>query len=73
MGVAETLLHTYDIVQGLGVGWRPPGRLSAAVLTRLFPDAPAGDPTAVLLWSTGRGPLPGRTPVTSWVWHAAVD
>jgi hypothetical protein len=24
MGVAETLIHTHDITQGLGVDWRPP-------------------------------------------------
>jgi hypothetical protein len=42
------------------------------VLTRLFPDAPAGDPTEVLLWQTGRGELPGRERLTSWVWKAAI-
>ncbi|MFF2652035.1 maleylpyruvate isomerase N-terminal domain-containing protein [Streptomyces sp. NPDC058045] len=44
MGVAETLLHTHDITRGLSVDWLPPAPLSAAVLDRLFPDAPAGDP-----------------------------
>jgi hypothetical protein len=72
MGVAETLLHTRDITQGLGVAWRPPASLCAAVLARLFPAAPAGEPVDVLLWSTGRGDLAGHPRVTSWVWKAAV-
>ena len=73
LGVNETLVHTYDITQGLGVGWRPPAPLCAAVLARLFPDAPEGDPVQVLLWSTGRAELEGRPPVTSWVAKAALD
>ncbi|MFD3549383.1 maleylpyruvate isomerase N-terminal domain-containing protein [Streptomyces sp. NPDC058655] len=73
MGVAEVLLHTYDITQGLGVPWLPPAPLSAAVLHRLFPDSPPGDPTQVLLWCTGRGELDGRPRRTSWTWHAAVS
>ncbi|WP_244178643.1 hypothetical protein [Streptomyces rubellomurinus] len=40
MGVAEILLHTHDITQGLAVEWQPPAPLCAAVLARLFPDAP---------------------------------
>ena len=66
MGVAETLLHTHDITLGLGVPWQPPQRLSALVLRRLFPDAPAGAAPEVLLWMTGRGELPGRARRTSW-------
>ncbi|WP_435821704.1 maleylpyruvate isomerase N-terminal domain-containing protein [Micromonospora parva] len=73
MGVAETVLHTHDITLGLGVPWQPPQRLSALVLRRLFPDAPAGAAPEVLLWMTGRGELPGRTRRTSWVWRARVD
>ncbi|MEU7655604.1 maleylpyruvate isomerase N-terminal domain-containing protein [Micromonospora taraxaci] len=73
MGVAETLLHTHDITLGLGVPWQPPQRLSALVLGRLFPGAPAGPAPEVLLWMTGRGELPGRERRTSWNWHAAVD
>ncbi|MFF5180249.1 maleylpyruvate isomerase N-terminal domain-containing protein [Micromonospora sp. NPDC000316] len=72
MGVAETLLHTYDITAGLDVPWRPPQELSALVLQRLFPDAPGGDAPDVLLWMTGRGELPGRERRTSWGWRAAV-
>ncbi|MEU7844105.1 maleylpyruvate isomerase N-terminal domain-containing protein [Micromonospora sp. NPDC049114] len=73
MGVAETLLHTYDITVGLGVSWQPSPRLCALVLRRLFPDAPAGVAPDVLLWLTGRGELPGHARRTSWVWRAALD
>lgn len=73
LGVTETLMHTYDITQGLGIGWKPPEPLCEAVLARLFPDAPSGDPVQVLLWSTGRGDLPGHPRVTSWIMKAATD
>ncbi|MGN9778901.1 DinB family protein [Micromonospora sp. H33] len=73
MGVAETVLHTHDITRGLGIPWTPPEDLSAAVLRRLFPDGPDGPAPQVLLWSTGRGELPGRPRRTSWTWRAAVD
>ncbi|MEV7937606.1 maleylpyruvate isomerase N-terminal domain-containing protein [Kitasatospora sp. NPDC088264] len=72
MGVAEVLLHTHDITQGLGVPWLPPAPLCAAVLHRLFPDAPPGDPAHVLLWCTGRGDLDGHPRRNSWTWQAAV-
>ncbi|GAA5199688.1 hypothetical protein GCM10023322_75920 [Rugosimonospora acidiphila] len=72
LGVNETLVHTYDITQGLGIRWHPPESLCTAVLTRLFPDAPGGDPFQALLWSTGRVELPGRPRLTSWVLKAAV-
>ncbi|MEU4420432.1 maleylpyruvate isomerase N-terminal domain-containing protein [Actinoplanes sp. NPDC024001] len=72
LGVNEILLHTYDIAAGLGLGWRPPAPLCAAVLARLFPEAPAGDPVEVLLWCTGRIALPDRPRLTSWVLRAAV-
>ncbi|MFG2905956.1 hypothetical protein ACGF13_12935 [Kitasatospora sp. NPDC048286] len=71
MGVAETLLHTHDITQGLGVDWLPPAPLCAAVLDRLFPDAPPGDPVQVLLWCTGRRELDSLPRRTSWTWKAA--
>jgi uncharacterized protein (TIGR03083 family) len=72
LGVNEILVHTVDIAAGLGVDWRPPGPLCGVVLRRLFPDAPAGDPVRTLLWATGRGDLPGRSRVTSWIPHAAI-
>ena len=73
LGVNETLMHTYDITQGLGIGWHPPASACRAVLARLFPEAPAGDPVQVLLWSTGRADLPDRSRVTSWVLKAAIE
>jgi hypothetical protein len=73
LGINETLVHTYDITQGLGISWLPPASLCAAVLARLFPDAPEGDPVQVLLWSTGRAELEGRPHVTSWILKAAID
>jgi len=73
MGVAEILLHTHDIVTGLGLDRTPPPELYAAVLARLFPDAPTGDSVRVLLWCTGRGELPGLTRRESWGWKAAVS
>ncbi|MCX5129949.1 maleylpyruvate isomerase N-terminal domain-containing protein [Streptomyces sp. NBC_00347] len=71
MGVAEVLLHTHDITQGLGVSWLPPAPLCDAVLYRLFPDAPPGDPAQVLLWCSGRGDLGDRSRRTSWTWRTA--
>jgi Mycothiol maleylpyruvate isomerase N-terminal domain len=73
LGVNETLVHTYDITQGLGISWLPPRTLCAAVLARLFPDAPDGDPVKVLLWCTGREDLDDRPHVTSWTPKAAID
>ena len=72
LGVNETLMHTHDITGGLGIRWHPPESLCSAVLARLFPDAPAGDPVQVLLWSTGRTALPGRPRLSTWVSKAAV-
>jgi hypothetical protein len=72
MGVLEVLVHTHDIASGLGVAWVPPDDLCSGVLDRLFPDAPAGSPAAVLLWCTGRAPL-GRLPRrTTWRWDSSV-
>jgi Mycothiol maleylpyruvate isomerase N-terminal domain len=72
MGVAEALVHTYDITQGLGVTWRPPDPLSQLVVARLLPDAPPGRATQVLLWATGRADLEGHPRVSEWVWRAAL-
>jgi hypothetical protein len=70
VSVAEVLLHTYDVAQGIKVQWVPPAALCARVLARLFPDAPPdSDPWAALLWATGRGEVEGREHVTSWQWH----
>ncbi|MFB8107629.1 VOC family protein [Streptomyces sp. NPDC056007] len=69
MGVVETLVHTYDLAEGLGLTWAPPAALCDRALARLFPGAPAGgDRWTVLLWATGRAELPGRPRRTEWRW-----
>ncbi|WP_232383536.1 DinB family protein [Actinomadura violacea] len=69
MGIVETLVHTHDIAQGLGLTWDPPADLVARTLARLFPDAPRDTaPWPTLLWATGRGDLPGHARVTKWRW-----
>ncbi|MFD7770262.1 GNAT family N-acetyltransferase [Streptomyces sp. NPDC059787] len=69
MGIAEVLLHTHDIAEGMGIGYEPPAELASFVLTRIFPQAkPGPTPWRTLLWATGRGDLPGREPVTEWKW-----
>ncbi|MEU8957179.1 maleylpyruvate isomerase N-terminal domain-containing protein [Streptomyces sp. NPDC048518] len=76
MAVVEILVHTYDIVTGLGApdAWTPPADLCARVLTRLFPDAPTDPaPWPTLLWVTGRGELPGHPRRTEWRWYGAPD
>jgi hypothetical protein len=72
MGVVETLVHTYDIATAQGLDWRPPAEMCAPVLARLFPDAPPGDPSAVLLWCTGRTVLAGRPRQAQWRWDGTV-
>ena len=70
MGIAEVLLHTHDIAEGLGLPYEPPARLAEAVLETLFPHVQPGPaPWPTLLWATGRGELPGRAPVTEWRWR----
>ena len=73
MGVNETLVHTWDIAQGLGVPWLPPERLAAQVLRQLFPDAPDGPTAEVLLWCTGRISLGDRPRRVEWRMRAAVE
>lgn len=72
MGVTEVLVHTYDVASGLAIAWAPPPELSEPALLRLFPDAPPGDPSAVLLWCTGRAALADRPRQTRWRWDSAV-
>jgi RimJ/RimL family protein N-acetyltransferase len=70
MGIAEVLLHTHDLAEGLGLGYEPPEDLAESVLAWLFPHVQPGPaPWPTLLWATGRGELPGRAPVTDWRWH----
>lgn len=73
MGVAETLVHTHDITQGLGVSWSPPESLSQLAVDRLLPNPPKGRASDVLLWATGRAGLEGQTRVREWVWRAALS
>jgi hypothetical protein len=72
MGLVETLVHTYDLAEGLGLTWEPPAEVCARVLDRLFPDAPEDvEPWPALLWATGRAELPGRPRRTEWRWYSA--
>lgn len=72
MGVVEVLVHTHDIAKGLDIPWEPSAELSRQALDRLFPDAPEGDPAAVLLWCTGRAALGERPRLTQWRWDSSV-
>ncbi|MFD5595993.1 GNAT family N-acetyltransferase [Streptomyces griseorubiginosus] len=69
MGVAEVLLHTYDVARGLDLAYEPAAHLPEYVLTRIFPEVqPGPEPWRTLLWATGRGDLPGRARRTEWRW-----
>jgi hypothetical protein len=72
MGVVEVLVHCHDIATGLGIEWRPPSQLCVPVLQRLFPEAPPGEPSEVLLHVTGRRALTGLDRVTHWSWDSSV-
>lgn len=74
MGVVETLIHAGDLLRGLNPTdeWRPPAALAAPVIARLFPDAPAGDPTDVLLYCCGRSDLGELRRQTDWQWDGRV-
>jgi len=72
LGVNEVLAHTYDVALGLGVPC-PAEAACAAVLNRLFPEAPDGDPVQVLLWCTGRVALADRPRRASWSLKASLD
>lgn len=73
LGCEEILLHTDDIAQGLGLVFHPPNDLSARILARIFPWAPAdADPWAALRWAAGRAALPDRERIdANWGWHPA--
>ncbi|MGW4748366.1 hypothetical protein ACWEPR_26580 [Streptomyces sp. NPDC004290] len=67
LALQETLVHTHDLAEGLGLAWAPPSDLCARALARLFPEAPAGaDPWRTLLWATGRAELPEHPRLTTW-------
>ncbi len=70
MGIVETLVHTHDLAEGLGLAWTPPAGMCSRVLARLFPDAPlTTDPWPTLLWATGRSELSGHARLTTWRWY----
>jgi hypothetical protein len=74
MGCDEMLIHTDDIVRGLGGrDFRPPDDLCRKVVRRLFPWSPGGaDAWSTLRWANGRQALPGHPRLApDWVWHAA--
>lgn len=73
MGCVETLVHTWDVAEGLGLAMQPPAGLPAKLLNRLFPWASTGhDAWPTLLHCAGRVPL-GNLPHrhVRWGWHAA--
>ena len=72
MGVVEVLVHAYDIAKGLELDWRPPSTLCTPAVRRLFPGAPEGDASQVLLHLTGRQALAGRERLTDWSWDSSV-
>jgi hypothetical protein len=51
---------------------RPPAELAAPAIARLFPHAPSGDPTAVLLYCSGRAALGELPRQTQWQWDGTV-
>ena len=72
MGIVETLVHTHDLAEGLGLDWTPPAELCARILARLFPDVPTDDaPWPTLLWATGRAGLPHHPRLTKWRWQGS--
>jgi ubiquinone/menaquinone biosynthesis C-methylase UbiE len=73
MGCTETLIHTYDIAQGLQRAFTPPDELCARLARRLFPWAPTDvDGWSALRWACGRIALPGHPRLgPDWGWHCA--
>ncbi|GLX34147.1 acetyltransferase [Streptomyces roseochromogenus] len=73
MGAAELLLHTHDVLHGLGVThWRGEDPAAALVLDRLFPHVPRSGPDApweTLLAATGRAAFPGLPRRRTWRWY----
>ncbi len=74
MACTEWLVHTDDILAGLGRDFSAPASLVNPVLSRIFPWAPPepADRWAVFRYETGRAPLgdqPRRD--ANWYWHCA--
>lgn len=74
MACTEWLVHTHDILTGLGRDFTPPPNVVDPILARIFPWAPTdvADRWAVFLYETGRAPL-GKLPrrAANWYWHCA--
>jgi hypothetical protein len=74
MACDELLIHTDDILRSAGSSFRPPAKLVARALARLFPWAPVDiDPWRALRWANGREELPpprGRLG-PDWSWQCA--
>lgn len=69
MGILETVVHTHDLAQGLGLAHRPDPDVCARVLARLMPAVdPGDDPWEALLRATGR-----RGDVGRWRWWNEVS
>ena len=74
MSCVEVLVHTSDIVAGLGIEFAPPADLCERVLRRLFPwiEDVGPDAFATMRWTTGRLAIEGRDDVaTDWYWQCA--
>lgn len=70
MGIAEVVLHGFDILTAHGVDYQADGAIVARVLDRIFPDAARSlDAWTDLLRATGRHP---ESTTTNWRWNSTV-
>jgi hypothetical protein len=70
MGVAEAVLHGFDILAAHGIGYRPDDVVIGRVLDRIFPAAErTDDPWQDLLRASGRTP---ETRGQKWRWDSSV-
>lgn len=70
MGIAETVLHTHDILEAHGTEYRADDAITARVLDRIFPDTHrSADPWHDLLTATGRT---AGTRGIQWRWDSTV-
>ena len=70
MGIAEAVLHGFDILAVHGVGYRPDEAVLRRVLNRIFPAARrTDDPWQDLLHASGRTP---ETRGRKWRWDSSV-
>lgn len=72
LAVAEILVHTHDIAQGLQTPFRAPEDLCEPVIHRLCEQPPvSADAWSSLLWSTGRIALPEHARLVHWSYRYA--